>query len=298
MPGKIFSEYFCNMPMNTILFTTLNLITPKFRNIKCLLIVLITFLYTIPGQAQLAAPNEKGVTFGHIHLNVSDIELHARLWPKVFGGALVKKEALTGIKIPGVLIFFRQGEPTAPSRETVIDNIGLKVRNIDVILSEWQTLGYEVGKTFVDADNIPHAYITMPNGTMLELVEDPKLKTKAELKHIHYATPKYQELVAWYTDLFGASPQPSGEHEKKAYIPGSMLRFSKSATDRKPTVNTAIDHIGFEVEDMEKFVETLQTKEVKIELGPRYIESIDLWILFFTDPGGARFEVTQGLDNY
>jgi catechol-2,3-dioxygenase len=263
-----------------------------------LLTVLITLLCAYPVQAQLAAPNEAGVTFGHIHLNVSDIELHAKLWTELFDGALVRKGTLTGVSIPGVLIFFKQGEPTAPSQETVIDHIGLKVRDVDIILGEWQKLGYKTESESVDASNMSHAYITLPDGARLALEEDTGLSAKAEMSHVHFATPQYRELVTWYADLFGALPQQSGETEATASIPGTTLNFSKAATDNKPTENTAIDHIGVEVENMEKFVEILQGKDVKIELGPRYIESIDLWILFFTDPSGVRIEVTEGLDHY
>jgi catechol 2,3-dioxygenase-like lactoylglutathione lyase family enzyme len=138
----------------------------------------------------------------------------------------------------------------------------------------------------------------MPDGARFALEEDPQLSVKAEMNYVHYATPQYRELVTWYADLFGALPQHSGELEAATYLPGTLLNFSKTEEDKKPTENTAIDHIGFEVDDMEKFVETLQAKEVEIELGPRYIESIDLWILFFTDPSGVRIEVTEGLDGY
>ena len=264
--------------MMTTLLATLNLIAPKCQGMRYYLTGFITLLFTYPAHAQLAEPNEAGVTFGHIHLNVSDIELHAKLWTKLFDGELAKKEGFTAVRIPGVLIFFKQGEPTASSQETVVDNIGLKVRDIEAILSEWQKLGYEVEREFVDANSISHAYITMPNGARLALEGDAELSAKAEMNRVHYFTPQYRELLTWYADLFGALPQHSGEIETTAFIPGSTLNFSKAEVDKKPTENTAIDHIGFEVENMEKFVEKLQAKGVKIELGPRYIESIDLWI--------------------
>jgi catechol 2,3-dioxygenase-like lactoylglutathione lyase family enzyme len=284
--------------MITTFLAILNLIAPISWSMRYLLIGPITLLFAYPVQAQLVAPNEAGVTFGHIHLNVSDIELHAKLWTELFDGALVKKGALTGVSIPGVLIFFKQGEPTAPSQETVIDNIGLKVRDMDAILSEWQMLGYETESEFVDASNMSHACITLPNGTSLALEEDPALSAKAEMSHVHYATPQYRELVTWYADLFWALPQHAGEIEAMAYLPGTILYFNKSEEDMKPTENTAIDPSGVEVEDMGKFAEMLQTQGVNIELVPRYVESIDLWILFFTDPSGARIEVTEGLDDY
>ena len=33
-----------------------------------------------PAYSQLAVPNDAGLTYGHVHLNVTDIELHKKLW--------------------------------------------------------------------------------------------------------------------------------------------------------------------------------------------------------------------------
>ena len=33
-----------------------------------------------PASAQLAPPNAAGITFGHVHLNVKDINVHKKLW--------------------------------------------------------------------------------------------------------------------------------------------------------------------------------------------------------------------------
>ena len=43
---------------------------------KLLLASAVAFLVASPAQAQLATPNPAGVTFGHLHLNVTDIEVH------------------------------------------------------------------------------------------------------------------------------------------------------------------------------------------------------------------------------
>ncbi len=47
---------------------------------KLLLASAVAFLVASPAQAQLATPNPAGVTFGHLHLNVTDIEVHKKLW--------------------------------------------------------------------------------------------------------------------------------------------------------------------------------------------------------------------------
>ena len=54
-----------------------------------------------PAYSQLAVPNDAGLTFGHIHLNVSDPELHTRLWVEHFDGVVSRKSDLKAIRFPG-----------------------------------------------------------------------------------------------------------------------------------------------------------------------------------------------------
>jgi hypothetical protein len=42
--------------------------------------VTAVMLLALPAEARLAPPNEAGVTYGHVHLNVRDIEIHRKLW--------------------------------------------------------------------------------------------------------------------------------------------------------------------------------------------------------------------------
>src|ERR1700694_3409971 len=83
-----------------------------------------------PAHAQLAPPNAAGITYGHVHLNVRDIELHKKLWVEHFGGVVVQKGTLTAIKLPNMLIAFRQAEPTGSTEGTVMDHFGFKVCNL------------------------------------------------------------------------------------------------------------------------------------------------------------------------
>lgn len=251
-----------------------------------------------PAYAQLAAPNDAGVTFSHVHLYVTDIELHKKLWSGLFDGVLVEKERFAAVRLPGVLVFLTEGEPTAPSLSTTMDHFGFKVRDVESILMEWRALGYEVDREFEGAGGLPGAYITMPDGVRLELQEDPELSVKAEMDHVHFFTPQYGELPAWYADLFGATPRSGSEVGMTADVPGASLIFDDWEEDRMPTESTVIDHIGFEVKDMDAFVEMLKARDVELVFGPRYVESLELWVAFFTDPSGVLVEASEGLDKY
>jgi catechol-2,3-dioxygenase len=43
-----------------------------------------------PADAQLAPPNSSGVTMGHIHLFVKDVEAQKKFWTATMGGTVVQ----------------------------------------------------------------------------------------------------------------------------------------------------------------------------------------------------------------
>ncbi|MFN3164162.1 MAG: hypothetical protein ACE37N_11955, partial [Pseudohongiellaceae bacterium] len=84
---------------------------------------------SITAQAQLATPNIDGLTYGHIHLNVADIDAHTAIWTEHFGGEVVTRGPLTAVRMPNVVVLFTEREPSMGSRETVMDHFGVKVRD-------------------------------------------------------------------------------------------------------------------------------------------------------------------------
>ena len=102
---------------------------------RFLLATTLALTLLAPAKAQLMPPNEGGVTMGHLHLNVRDIEAQKKFWTEQFGATLVQRDGLQGVKLPGMLILLRQQEPTGGTVGTVIDHIGLKVRNLPEVLN-------------------------------------------------------------------------------------------------------------------------------------------------------------------
>ena len=62
-----------------------------------------------------------------------------------------------------------------------------------------------------------------------------------------------------------------------------------------PTKGRSIDHIGFEVKNLEAFVKQLQADGVTVEVPYRAMPNLDLKIAFIVDPIGTRIELTEGL---
>ena len=125
-----------------------------------------------PAHAQLAPPNAAGITFGHVHVNVRDIEVHKKLWVEHFDGVVVQKGPLVAVKLPGMLIAFRQAAPTGGSQGTVMDHFGFKVRNLAEVLKAWRAAGYQVGREFIGSEGFPNAYLMGPDDIKIELQED------------------------------------------------------------------------------------------------------------------------------
>lgn len=266
---------------------------------RLLLPAFVASLFAMPANAQLAAANDAGVAFGHVHLYVTDAALHGKLWTELFDGRVVEKGGFTAVVLPGTLVFLTEEEPTAPSRTTAMDHVGLAVRDLERVIAEWRALGYEVESQPENADASRRVFVTLPDGVRLALREDSDLQAPAEMEHVHFFVPEPRELRAWYADLFAATPAPGGDGEMAAAgVPGSELTFSASERKRAPTDGTVIDHIGFEIEDMDAFASMLRDEGIELTFGPHYVESLDLWVAFFNDPSGVQVEVTEGLYRY
>lgn len=262
-----------------------------------LMISVVAFTIAVSAEAQFADFNDRGVTFGHVHLVVADIELHKELWPELFGAELVEKQGYTAVRVSNALIFFRHAEPVAPSAETAVDHFGLTVRNVDEVLSKWRALGYAVDYEETDRDRNTSAHITMPGGVKLALREEPARAEETTMGYIQFVAPASKELMTWYERRFGAT-RTDGDSEDASRVPGAGLSFEASEKRRLPTDGSAIDHIGFEIEEWDEFIETLKNEDVEFEFGPTYVESLDLWVAFFNDPSGVLVEITHGLDRF
>ncbi len=249
-------------------------------------------------QAQLAPPNAAGVAFGHVHLNVTDVEEHVALWVDHLGGVRVQKGPLVTVKIPGMLMVFTEREPTGDSEGSVMDHVGIAVRDFDAVVDAWEEAGYEARPEFTGTEGTRNAYLMAPDGVKIEIQEDTSLTVPASSYHVHFFTDGFRDLMDWYVELFGLTPRTRGSIETTADAPGMNLSFNGSRGERAATRGRAIDHVGFEIDGLEAFCEQLEARGIAFDVPYRYIDSIELAIAFFTDPSGVRIELTEGFDEY
>ncbi|MDP6686606.1 MAG: VOC family protein [Acidobacteriota bacterium] len=265
---------------------------------KMLLASVVAFLVALPAHGQLATSNSAGVTFGHLHLNVADIEVHKKLWVEHFGGVVVQKGPLTTVRLPGTLIVLSKRVPSGDQEGSVLDHLGFKVPNLKEFLEGWRAAGYEVMREFTGVEDAPNAYLLAPDQVKIELQEETTLPVKAAAYHIHFFTNQYVELMDWYSGLFLLEPRARGLLRYTADAPGMNLSFSNSRTGRVATRGRSLDHIGFEVDDLEAFVKMLEARGIIFDVPYREVPSIELKIAFFTDPSGVYIELTEGFDKY
>jgi catechol 2,3-dioxygenase-like lactoylglutathione lyase family enzyme len=264
---------------------------------RSLVVLALSLSLSASAAAQLAPPNEAGLTMGHVHLNVSDVEVHRKLWIDHFGAQPLHKDGLPGVKLPGMLILFRQQTPTGGSEGTVLDHFGLKVKNLAETLQRWRAAGYQVQREFKGTEGFPNAYLIAPDDVRIELQEDTTLPQRSIGYHLHYMLADQVALRDWYVNTFSMIAGKRGTHEA-ADIPGMNLSFTPVKRPAPGTKGRAIDHVGFEVRNLEAFCKKLEARGVKFDVAYRKMPERGLAVAFLTDPFGVSIELTEGLSAY
>src|SRR5579862_50831 len=84
-------------------------------------------------RAQLAAPNDAGVSMAGVLLVVPDLDASVKFWT-MLGGTPFKIGQGTGMKFPGGMIFLRKGEPTGGSVGSIVNHFGFHVPSVSALL--------------------------------------------------------------------------------------------------------------------------------------------------------------------
>lgn len=253
------------------------------------------FVFVFAGSAfaQLAEPNDVGVAIGHIHLQVNDPEVHKKIWVDLLGGQVTKSGTLEMIRFPGVYVLLRkpQQPPLLGGTDgSTVAHFGFAVKDISAL------------KAKLDAHQIRHASPGSPNqtlaqfpdGIVVEFTGDAALSGQISMHHIHLASPNQEKIRDWYAEMFGARSGKRGNF-LAAFLPGGEVDTRAADKVQAPTKGRALDHIGFEVKNLEAFCKKLEAKGVKFEMPYSVRPEIGLKLAFLVDPEGTRIELTEGL---
>src|SRR6202171_2344171 len=131
-------------------------------------------------RAQLAAPNETGVTMGHVHLVLEDVEAGKTFW-LAMGATPSKVGANEVMKFPGVLILLRKGEPSGGSVGSVVNHIGFYVPNVQESVTKWKAAGLKTEP----GQRAGQAYVTTPDDLVRsEVIENKMLTVPIEIDRL------------------------------------------------------------------------------------------------------------------
>jgi catechol 2,3-dioxygenase-like lactoylglutathione lyase family enzyme len=258
---------------------------------KTSLLLAITALAVAPAFAQLAAPNAAGVAIGHVHLNASDVDAQVKFWTQI-GGKIVQREKITMAQFPGIYILIRKQDYSGGSVGSTINHFGFYVRDFEPSVAKWKAAGLTWEP--VKNPNVGQGFLTGPDNVRIEIYENKMISTPMAMHHIHLFVPDPLEAQKWYIQNFGATAGKRGMFET-ANVPGTEITLGKSEA-QAPTKGRSVDHMGFEVRNIDAFVAKLQAAGIKTDAAIRSSTNASgLRIVYVTDPWGTEIEITEGL---
>lgn len=233
------------------------------------------------------------VTNSHIHLFTKDPEVQQRFWVDIMGATARSmgpdRDMYT---LPKVLVIVDHHAPTAGTEGSIVNHVGFRVRDMKDVLAKVAAQGFTIQVVNPNKDNPTQAFFLGPDNIRIELLAGPKLTTVSENHQVHFFTPDIDAMQKWYVANFGAVPQAFGK-VKLANLPGVTLIFSPTETPVTGTKGRALDHIGFEVKDLEDFCKTIEANGVKLDTPYRKVPQMGFAVAFLTDPWGTRIELTD-----
>lgn len=254
------------------------------------LLVPLTLLAASAAFGQLAEPNSAGAAIGHIHLNVSDMDAQERFWTEV-GGKIVTREKIVMAQFPGIYILLRKQNYTGGSVGSVVNHFGFYVKDFDGSVAKWKAAGLK----WEPGNNPGQGFLTGPDSVRVEIYENKSIPGPIQMHHIHLFVNNPSEAQAWYVEHFGAKPGKRAQFDT-ANVPGTEITFTKTDSAVAPSKGRSVDHIGFEVKNIDGFVAKLKAAGIQTDGAIRNSTNASgLRIVYVTDPWGTQIEITQGL---
>ena len=276
--------------------------------------VVSTLLVLAPASrasAQLLSAKDGPIVYGHHHLNTTNMDAQKKFFVDTLGGTVVKLGANQQeiVKFPNVLIFFRPMQaPTGGTRGTTVNHIGFSVPNLRPVVDRIKASGFqmitrsEVAATQEVKDDIAAispttsiAFALGPDDVKVELVQVKTQTLPITMHHVHFFGQQNTEMRDWYAKVFGARPRDAANFPA-ADLPGVALNFTKSPDAVVGTQGRALDHIGFEVRNLEELIKKMEGMGIKLERAYTKVAALNIAVAFIKDPWGTYIELTEGLD--
>ena len=264
---------------------------------------------------QLYTPNAADVAMGHLHYNVRDIEANRKFWIAL-GAQPVMLGTREVLKFPGVMVLLTQAESSGGTEGSVVNHVGFRVPHVVQSLDRLKAAGYKTELAASATGKVGSVY--SPEDERIELLEDlsvnvkfvpdkggytppSKMTVPITLHHIHFYVPENDvaAIQSWYVRLFGATPGKRFRTDEMGYVaadlPGVNLNVSGEPGRLPPIKGRRLDHIGFEIKNLEAFCKKLEASGVKLDRPYSKLPS-GIANAYLTDPWGTNIELTEGLN--
>jgi catechol 2,3-dioxygenase-like lactoylglutathione lyase family enzyme len=264
-------------------------------------LLMAAFVLARSASAQVPPPNAAGVSAGHEHFRAVDVDAANRFWIAL-GGVLtsVGQGQVPVVKFPGVFVMIARAtaeNPVAGGTEgSSVEVIRFRVKDLKSTLGRMEAAGYKP----LPNSTGERAYLAAAHDARVQLVEDRSLAASIVTDAIIMTVPNVAEAAAWYAKWFGAKAVRRGQ-TTYAEIPGMDIQFVESKEPIAPTRGRALDHIGFEVKNLEAFMKKLADGGVTVvrpfSPPPAAFTPTLKSLAFIMDPWGTYIELNEGFSD-
>jgi catechol 2,3-dioxygenase-like lactoylglutathione lyase family enzyme len=252
---------------------------------------LASMLATGTAVAQSFPFNEVGVTMGHWHLASRDVQANKKIFVAMGGTPLTGGNE--AVQFPGVRVNLSLGNApgSGESVGSVVNHVGFIVKNVQEQAAQWKAKGVPVLPG--NNNRLDQAFVVTPDGVRIEILEDKTQTMPIRHEHVHFSVTEAEipRAQGWYAKTFGGKAG-TRNNAPVVDIPGGQLRFAKADTAQAPTKGRALDHIGFDVKDLQAFVKKIEAEGMKLDEPIRKNEA-GVALTYITDPWGTRIELVQ-----
>ena len=204
----------------------------------------------------------------------------------------------------GVEVVFVPQPTSGGSQGTGVDHIGFSFRDVTAKMAELEAVGVRGsgvrlqrnadGSTLRDVPGLfKLGFIFDPWGTRIELVEDPDT---LGFHHVHLSASDPAATLAWYRDVLGGEPASlKGRLEGLRFDNVWFLVSANPEGTPGTTVERAIDHVGFVVDDLDPAAAMFREQGVTFESEPAVPEGgrTAARRAYLAGPDGVRVAVVE-----
>ena len=226
-------------------------------------------MLAVPGLARAA-------DYHHVHIT-SASPPQAVAWYARHMGCEPMADRSDAADCYGVEVVFVPQTTVGASQGTGVDHIGFSFADLPAKMEELERVGVGGagvrlqrnldGSTWRDVPGLfKIAFIFDPWGTRIELVEDPEM---LGFHHVHLSAADPEATLAWYRDVMGGAPDRlKGRLDGLRFGDVWFLVSPNAEGEPASTIERAIDHIAFVVDDMDAAASDLRARSVRFEQEP------------------------------